>query len=145
MTEPLPSFDFSVITCQTTLDCAAEAAWRRLHSFADAGEFLDIDSALVSGDGTPGSVRRVGDKVLEVMTAIGPLSYAYAQIEGPMAALSYHGHLHVEPTGEGTSLLRYTLIYNQAPFDPAKRASEKNRIQSRFDGAVRKMKLAITE
>lgn len=132
--------DFKVITCSAEVECSADKTWSVVGSYADAGRFLNVPSKLVAGDGNLGSVRLIGDAVLEVMVGSSRHSYAYAQIRGPMAQFAYHGCLSVEEIGSERSKLLYTLVYEQTDMDGERRTSEAARISARFGGAAAEMK-----
>jgi len=132
--------DFKVIVCSTNIRKPADRTWTAIGSYADAGRFLHVPSRLVAGDGDIGSVRQIGDSILEVMVGRSLHSYSYAQTRGPMASVAYHGCVSVISRAPTMSTLVYTLVYDQAIMNEEKRVSEAVRIQARFDGAVAEMK-----
>ena len=143
MTDTLsPGLDRAVVTCVVDVALAVEACWRRIGSFGDAGRFLDISSRLVAGEGDIGSVRQVGEEVLEAMVGRSDASYTYVQMKGPMAQFLYHGCVMLKATGPTSCSLTYTISYDQAPMAPARREAERTRISDRFQGAAEAMKRA---
>jgi hypothetical protein len=132
--------DFAIVTCSVNIDRPVDEVWREIGDFADAGRFLNVSSQIVSGNGGLGSVRVVGDAILEVMVGSSSHSYTYAQVRGPMAAFSYHGCLEVSSSDSGRCRLTYTLIYDQATMDASRRASEFERVSLRFQSAAEAMK-----
>lgn len=132
--------EFKIITCNAEIDRSAAAAWTVVGSYGDAGRFLNVASKVIAGDGGLGSVRLIGDAILEVMVGKSRYSYAYAQTRGPMASFAYHGCVSLDETGPGSSTLTYTLIYDQAGMDDDRRAAEAARISARFGGAAEEMK-----
>lgn len=132
--------DFKVVTCLAKIDRSAEETWSVIGSYADAGQFLNVSSKLIAGDGGLGSVRLIGETIQEVMVGKSRHSYAYAQTHGPMAPFAYHGCVCVDQTGSDTSQLTYTLVYDQAGMDDERRVSEAARISARFRGAADEMK-----
>lgn len=134
--------DFAVIACSVEVNRPIEETWDEIGGFADAGRFLNISSKLVSGEGRIGSVRVVGETIVEVMAGCSAFSYTYAQISGPMAAFSYHGCLEVVSLNPGNCRLTYTLTYDQSAMDSARRATEFERLSQRFSKAAQAMKLA---
>lgn len=132
--------DFDVIVRRVQISRPAEDTWGAIGQFADAGKFLNVSSRLLSGDGHVGSVRLIGDKIIEVMVGRGTRSYTYVQTEGPMAARTYHGCLSLEPSGTVQSTLVYTVSYDTAGMDKDLRAAEFERITARFQGMVEAMK-----
>lgn len=139
---PAADLELAVVTCTVDVGLPVEECWRSVRNFADAGRFLDVPSLLISGDGGIGSVRRIGDAILEAMIGQSDTSYTYVQAEGPMAAFQYHGCVAVTSTGLTSSTLTYTITYNQALIETTKREAERLRITARFQGAVEAMKRA---
>src|SRR3546814_8766786 len=82
--------------------------------FFDLDKWLDVECAPVAGSGETGSIRIINGAVVEPLIGATSLSYTYAQTEGPMAALGYHGTLACEPADEGSSMIVYTLAYDQS-------------------------------
>lgn len=132
--------NFAVIVSTVAIALSAVEAWKRIGAFEDAGRFLNVPCKLLSGTGDVGSVRQIGEAIIEVMVNAGPLFYAYAQNYGPMAAYAYHGSVSLEPTGAKSSRLTYTILYDQSLMDESKRISELARITSRFQGAAESMR-----
>jgi len=131
---------FTSVIARQQLDVSAEHAWSRIGSFADAGQFLGIDSALFGVDRGMGTVRRVGDAVVEVMVGQTRTSYTYVQIDGPMATRFYHGHVGVEPTASGQSQLTWAITFDQNLVSDEQRAEEHARLTKRFEGGALAMK-----
>lgn len=144
MTNPVPQSEpaIAVVVCEVEIDRPIESAWRAIGHFANAGQFLNVSSKLVAGDGAIGSIRLIGDSVLEVLVAIGPYCYGYTQIQGPMASLTYHGCLSLQQAGPGLCKLTYTILYDQSVMEGPRRVIEARRIDERFKGAVQAMKRA---
>ena len=131
---------FTSIVCTIQVDASAERVWKRVGDFADAGRFLDVPCKVISGDGGPGTVRQVGESILEVMAGCSDHSYTYGQIVGPMAEFAYHGCVSLSSLGETGCTLTWTLIYDEAQMDQTQRAAQHIRISTRFLGAVQAMK-----
>lgn len=140
MLDPSSESAIAVIVCETDIDQPIESAWISIGCFADAGQFLNISSKLVSGDGALGSIRLVGDSILELLVAIGPYCYGYAQIQGPMASLAYHGCLSLQHLSSNRCKLIYTILYDESTMDDQRRTGEEKRIRDRFNDAVNAMK-----
>jgi hypothetical protein len=134
--------EFAVVACSVDVQRPVDEAWSEIGDFADAGRFLNVVSKLVSGNGQLGSVRMVGNAILEVMAGSTSHSYTYAQVQGPMAAFSYHGCVALSASDSASCRLTYTLIYDQTMMDQARRVSEFERVSMRFSNAARAMKLA---
>ena len=93
---------------------------------------------------TTSSIASEFGVTVEPMIARTAHSYTYGQIEGAMKDFDYHGTLAVEPAGNGRSRLVYSLVYDQSKMaSDAVRASEKLRMEGRFQGAVDKAKAIV--
>ena len=132
--------DMAVVRCNVEIASSIELAWQEIGLFEGAGRFLDVPCRLAHGDGGLGSVRQIGDGILETMVGSSRHSYTYAQTVGPMAAFGYHGCVSLEAAGPDACALHYTLVYNQQSLDEQKRLSEFRRLSARFTGASESMK-----
>lgn len=135
--------DYAVIEIRGDVDRPVDEIWPIVGGFFDLDKWLDVPCAAQSGDGGIGSVRRIGDAIVEPMIAATQYSYSYAQTEGPMAPYCYHGTVACERRGEARATIVYTLVYDQSSMDAQKQASERTRIEARFGGAVEAMKRAV--
>ncbi|NKL23902.1 SRPBCC family protein [Rhizobium leguminosarum] len=134
--------DFMVIISKIEISKPADEAWSTIGTYGDAGKYLNVDSEQISGDGGIGSVRTIGNSIVEVMVGKGPRSYTYTQTTGPMAPFSYHGSVALEDAGERSSTLIYTINYDQTTMDAAAREAAVGRIRPRFQGMIEAMKSA---
>ena len=135
--------DYAVVEIRGEVDRPVDEAWSIVGGFFDLDKWLGVPCAARSGDGGIGSVRLVGEAVVEPMIAATQHSYSYVQTEGPMAPYCYHGTVACEGRGEAGATIVYTLVYDQSSMDPPKRISERARIEARFGGAVEAMKRAV--
>jgi Polyketide cyclase / dehydrase and lipid transport len=131
---------FTVVTARQQLDVSAERAWSRIGAFADAGQFLGVPSGVLGESRGLGTVRRIGEAAVEVMVGETPLSYTYVQIEGPMAARFYDGHIGVDSTGPDRCELTWALTFDQTLVSDEQRAEEHARLTRRFEGGSLAMK-----
>ena len=131
---------FTSIIARRQIDISAEQAWSRIGAFGDAGQFLGINSQLLGGDRGLGTVRQVGDAVVEVMVGQSRTAYTYVQIEGPMASRHYHGHVGLEPTGPDACELIWAITFDQTLASDEQRTEEHARLTQRFDGGALAMK-----
>ncbi|WP_295993796.1 hypothetical protein [Rugamonas sp.] len=136
-----PSPHFIAIVASIEILRPVDEAWSIIGSYGDAGRFIDTASMLLSGHGEIGSVRQIGDGIVEVLIGLSRHAYTYAQIQGPMAPFTYHGCLDLRMETATTSRLLYTLSYDQADMDEARRQQEFDRITKRFNDVVKTMKL----
>jgi opacity protein-like surface antigen len=141
---PAGAADIAVIRREVAVDAPASKIWARVGGYCAIAEWLKVACSMTSGNGELGSVRLLNNMTHEVMVAKTPWSYTYHQTVGNMSAFGYHGTLAVEPAGRSRSRLVYILIYDQETMTPEKRASERTRLEGRFQGALEAMK-AIAE
>lgn len=134
---------YAVIEIRGDVDRSVDEVWSIVGGFFDLDKWLGVPCAAQSGDGGIGSVRLIGDAIVEPMIAATRYSYTYAQTDGPMAPFCYHGTVACEGRGEARATIVYTLVYDQSSMDAPKRASERARIEARFGGAVEAMKRAV--
>lgn len=135
--------DYAVIVIRDEVDRPADQVWGVIGGFFDLDKWLGVPCSAHAGDGGIGSVRRIGDAIIEPMIAATEYSYSYVQTEGPMAPYCYHGTVAAEARGEKSAAIIYTLVYDQSSMDDDKRASECARLEERFGGAVDAMKKAV--
>lgn len=133
--------DYVTIVERVTVDRPVEAVWARIGGYCAIADWLKVTCELASGTGEVGTVRRLNGTTLEPMVARTATSYAYWQSAGNMTPYSYHGSLAAEPAGKARTTLIYTLFYDQSPMpSDAVRASEHQRLETRFQGALADMK-----
>ncbi|UAK24776.1 SRPBCC family protein [Sphingomonas nostoxanthinifaciens] len=133
--------DYVAVRNEVTVERPIDAVWARIGGWCAIADWLKLTCETVSGSGDVGSVRRLNGTTLEAMVGRTAHSYSYWQTAGNMAGFAYHGTLAAEPAGPTRTTLVYTLFYDQAamPSD-AVRASEHQRLQTRFAGALAAMK-----
>jgi hypothetical protein len=140
---PACAADYAVIELHADAAVPADTAWAKVGKYCDIGAWGKLKCALISGSGGVGSVRRLLDGVIEEpMIAQTAHSYTYGQTIGPNKDIDYHGTLAVEPTGQATSRIDYTLIYDQARVPADKRVSMRDGMAQRFQGIVNNIKAA---
>jgi hypothetical protein len=104
--------DYVVIPLEASVDAPASVTWAKIGGFCDIGAWLKTTCVITSGkDNEVGAVRRIADRVDEVLVARTAWSYTYAQ---PKSPIDYHGTVEVRPDGAGKSKILYTLVYDAA-------------------------------
>jgi hypothetical protein len=121
----------------------AAQVWAKVGGYCDISKWFDLDCKILSGDGDVGTVRALANgRVLEILVGKTDLSYGYAQPvkEGAFYNL-YHGFMEAKPTGQSTSKIVYTLVWDVSdkPDEAAKQADLAQR-RTRFEAALKKMK-----
>lgn len=135
--------DYVTIPLQTDLKVSADVAWKKIGGYCDIGSWMKTTCVITSGkDREVGAVRRIADRVDEVLVGKSQYSYTYAQ---PKSPIDYHGTVEVLPTGKKTSKLMYTLVYDAAALparngQPADKAADVARRTTQFTGVLNTMK-----
>jgi len=102
--------DYVTVTRETLIDAPAGAAWARIDGFCQIGAWFKTTCVITSGkDGEIGAVRRVADRIEELLVARTATSYAYSQ---PKSPIDYHGSVEIRPVDAGHARLIYTLVYD---------------------------------
>jgi hypothetical protein len=113
--------DYVTVPLEVSVNAPADVAWKKIGGYCDIGAWLKTTCVITSGkDGEMGSVRRIADRVDEVLVAKTAWSYSYAQ---PKSPIDYHGTVEIRPDGKKKSKLFYTLVYDAAAL-PAGRAKD---------------------
>jgi hypothetical protein len=135
---------YITIPMEIDVNRPASEVWKRVGKFCDIAEWLQSPAGcrMLSGtEGEVGSVRSVGNEILIGKTE---LSYGYTQpvYEGRPYNL-YHGFLEARPLTATTTKIVYTLIYDNSliPGDEAAKAAEMQGRRTRFERALRNMKI----
>ena len=134
----LAAAEYVSIVQDVSVNAPAEAVWKKIGSFCEISTSMKLSCAYTSGTGDLGTVRRIADRIDEVMVAKTPLSYTYTQ---PTTTILYHGTLAVQPDGPKKSKIVYTLFYDQAPLaTPEAKAADRTQRANRFAAALQIMK-----
>lgn len=138
---PSVSADFVTVRNSVVVERPIDQVWTRIGGWCAIADWLQVKCDASAGPADVGSIRTLNGVTVEVMVARTAHSYVYWQTKGNMAAYSYHGSLSAEPIGTGRTRLVYTLLYDQAGMPSgAVRASERQRLNGRFLGALETMK-----
>lgn len=130
--------DFVTIPLETTVDRPADVAWKKVSGFCDIGPWLKTTCVLTSGTGEVGTVRRIADRIDELLVAKTAWSYTYSQ---PKSPIDYHGTVEIRPVDKGHSKLLYTLVYDAEPLKtPEAKSADKDRRAKQFTGMLATMK-----
>ncbi len=131
--------DFVTVPLETTINAPAAAAWKKISGYCDIGAWLKTTCVITSGkDGEMGAVRRIADRIDELLVAKTAWSYSYSQ---PKSPIDYHGTVEIQPIDKRHSKLLYTLVYDAEPLaTPEAKAADKARRAKQFTGIVATMK-----
>jgi len=130
--------EYTTIVLDTTVDRPVDVVWKKVGGYCDIAAWLNVTCAYTSGNGDLGTVRRLNDRIDEVMVAKTPHSYTYTQ---PTTTILYHGTLDVQAAGPKRSKIVYTLLYDVSPLTtPEARAADHEQRTTRFTAALAAMK-----
>ena len=131
--------DFVTVPLETTINAPAAAAWKKISGYCDIGAWLKTSCVITSGtDGEMGAVRRIADRIDELLVAKTAWSYSYSQ---PKSPIDYHGTVEIQPIDKRHSKLLYTLVYDAEPLaTPEAKAADKARRAKQFTAIVATMK-----
>jgi hypothetical protein len=130
--------EFVTIPLEATVDRPAEAVWKKISGYCDIGAWLKTSCVITSGTDGVGAVRRIADRIDEVMVAKTALSYTYAQ---PKSPIDYHGTVEVRPDGARRSKILYTLIYDAESLKtPEAKQADRDRRTKQFTGILATIK-----
>jgi hypothetical protein len=104
--------DYVTIPLEASVNAPADVTWKKVGGYCDIGAWMKTSCVITSGkDDEVGAVRRIADRVDEVLVSRTASSYTYAQ---PKSPIDYHGTVEVRPDGKGKSKILYTLVYDAA-------------------------------
>ncbi len=129
--------EYATIVLDARVDRPADAVWKKVGGYCDIGAWLKMSCVYTSGTGDLGTVRRLADRIDEVMVARTPHSYTYTQ---PNTTILYHGTLAVEPDGPNRSKLVYSLFWDQSGKSDEAKAADRAERTKRFTAALESMK-----
>ncbi|MCR5878543.1 SRPBCC family protein [Phenylobacterium sp. J367] len=130
--------EFTTIPLETVVDAPPEVVWKKVGGWCDIGAWMKTTCVITSGGEEMGSVRRIADRIDELMVAKTAWSYSYSQ---PKSPIDYHGTVEVRPEGKNKSRLIYTLVYDLGTLPTAEaKAADKERRTKMFTGVLATMK-----
>ncbi|WP_296595167.1 SRPBCC family protein [Phenylobacterium sp.] len=130
--------DYVSIVQETTIALPADAAWAKLNKYCDIGPWLKTTCEITSGkDGELGAVRKIAGRIEEVIVAVTPMSYSYADVD---PKIFYHGTVEIRPVTKTSSKLVYSLFFDQTSIPAEQREANKTRRQQMFAGVMATMK-----
>ncbi|HEX7886746.1 MAG TPA: SRPBCC family protein [Phenylobacterium sp.] len=126
------------IVQETMLEVPAETAWAKVKGYCQLGAWLKTSCDITSGkDGELGAIRKIGERTEEVIVAVTPFSYAYADVDPQMF---YHGAVEVRHVSRTRSKLIYSLFFDQASTPTEQRPADTARRQAMFADVLAGMK-----
>lgn len=142
-----PAPEYVSIPMEITVNKPAAEVWAKVGAdYCALGKWIaagrEVPCVVTSGTGGIGSVRKIANTVIEVLTAKTDLSYGYTQpaVPGKFYNL-YHGFLEAKPIDAKSSKLIYTLMLDVS--DKADQAAKDKDVAGRktqFTAALANMK-----
>jgi hypothetical protein len=133
--------DYATLALHISVDRPADEVWKKVGGFCELSAWLKISCVCTTGSGDLGSIRRIADRIDEVMVAKTSHSYTYTQ---PTSTILYHGTVDVEPDGPTHSTIIYSLLWDQSALaTPEAKASDKAQRTKMFTGALESMKKLV--
>ena len=133
------------IPMEIAVNKSAADTWKRIGKFCDLGEWMRAPCTVTSGkDGEFGAVRSIANgAVTEVLVGKTELSYTYTQpVRNGRPYNLYHGTLEARPVTATTSMLVYTLTFDNSMLaDDAARTRDIAQKTAQFNGALANMKI----
>ncbi len=136
-----PNPHYVSVPMETQVNAPVDKVWARIGKFCDIGEWGFPGCSIISGtDGDFGAVRTIGNEVLVGKTKY---SYIYTQpLRTSGAYIMYHGTLEARALTPTTTLLLYTLLYDNSNLaDDAARDADIARRRTQFTGLLQNMKI----
>ncbi|MEW5685283.1 MAG: SRPBCC family protein [Pseudomonadota bacterium] len=130
--------DYVSIVQETEIAAPAATAWAKLKGYCDIGPWLKTTCEITQGkDGELGAVRKIAGRIEEVIVAVTPMSYTYADVDPKIA---YHGTVEIRPVDKAKSKLVYTLFFDQTSVPADQREANRSRRATMFAGVMATMK-----
>lgn len=135
---PAHAGDYVSIVQETEIDAPAATAWGKLKGYCDIGAWLKAPCEITAGkDGELGAVRKIAGRIEEVIVAVTPTSYTYADLD---TKILYHGTVEIRPVDKAKSKLVYSLFFDQTSIPAEQREANRTRRQQMFAGVMATMK-----
>lgn len=139
--------EWNTILLEKVVDRTPDQTWAKIGPYCAIQQWLKLQSCvLTSGNQIiVGTNRRLNGKTDEIIVAVTPHSYTYAQQPSdiqPASPIFYHGTLSVEPLDRGKkSKIVYTLFYDNSNLDTVeKKIADRAARSKRFGDALDVMK-----
>jgi len=130
--------EYTTLNMSISVDRPADVVWKKIGGYCDISEWLKLTCVMTAGKGELGSIRRLADRIDEVMVGKTAYSYTYTQ---PTSTILYHGTLEVVPDGKKKSKILYSLFWDQAPLaDAAAKTQDSEKRKQMFTAALETMK-----
>jgi hypothetical protein len=138
--------EWNTILLEKVVDRTPDQTWAKIGGYCAIQQWLKLQSCVVTAGNQVGvgTNRRLNGKTDEIMVAVTPWSYTYAQQPSEVQAMSpifYHGTLAVEPLDRGRKTkIVYTLFYDTGSLTPEQKLADRANRTKRFGDALDEMK-----
>jgi uncharacterized protein YndB with AHSA1/START domain len=136
--------EYATINLHIAVNAPIDAVWKKVGGYCDITKWLPAlkTCTYTTGKGDLGTVRRLADRIDELMVAQGKYYYVYAQPSPPGRDIMYHGTLEAVADGKNKTTLLYNLVWDQAPLagDAEKKKMDIDNRTKAFTGALEAMK-----
>ena len=135
--------EYATVKLNISVDAPIDVVWTKVGGYCGSPAVMSQlkTGGYTAGKGDLGTVRRLADRIDEVMVAQSQYSYTYAQPTPPGLTILYHGTLEAVADGKNKTKLLYNLIWDQAPLaDEKAKQEDRDRRTTAFTGALDAMK-----
>jgi len=136
----VPNPHYVTLPMTADVNAPADKVWARIGKYCDIGEWGIPGCTILSGDGSIGTVRSIGN---EILVGKSQYSYTYTQpVREGVPYNMYHGTLEVVPVSATASRIMYTLFFDNSMLaDDAARERDIANRKTRFGKMVENMKI----
>ena len=137
--------EWNTILLEKVVDRTPDQTWAKIGPYCAIQTWLKLQSCVltVGNQIGVGTNRRLNGKTDEMMIAVTPYSYTYAQLPTetqPASPIFYHGTLAVEPLDRGRKTkIVYTLFYDIGGLTPEQKIADRANRTKRFGDALDEM------
>lgn len=131
--------EYTSILLETEVAKPVAETMKKVGGYCDIKDWMKTTCEYTSGTGEVGTVRRIANRIDEVLVAKTAYSYTYAQ---PLAPNQYHGTVEFQPAknGKATKIV-YNLFYDLSTLPTAEaKAADKEGRTKRFQAVLETMK-----
>lgn len=138
--------EWNTILLEKVVNRTPDQTWAKIGGYCAIQQWLKLQSCVVTaGNGVAvGTNRRLNGKTDEIIVAMTPWSYTYAQQPSevqPASPIFYHGTLAVEPLDRGArTKIVYTLFYDVGALTPEQKIADRANRTKRFGDGIEEMK-----
>jgi polyketide cyclase/dehydrase/lipid transport protein len=140
--------EYATVKLNISVDAPIDVVWKKVGGYCDIVKWLPQikTCTYTSGNGELGTVRRLADRIDELLVAQGKYYYVYAQPSPPGRDILYHGTLEAVADGKKKTTILYNLVWDQSPLaDDAAKKKDLDGRTTAFTNALAAMKKLAEE